>query len=257
MNSFDNKENYMEQEKTKQESGRFFEQRETFSTQMASKWARYRLWLKQSLRRDPELDSSEVNNNPYQRGGICSYNAYLSGMLKAHLWGIWLTAVVVIVFYFGLGMAGFRSNRFPGLPIMLLVAAFWSFHWALISFICLEKRLRAIGMAQSKLRVIALASVGMTTAGIMFGWFIRFKRDGMAGNPLIDFAMSQYEAVGQIGAGMVYLGFAMLFVLPCYRNSDALSEGVKEELGKVQGYPTPILLVFHVLLLFPAVAILA
>lgn len=29
MNSFDNKENYMEQEKTKQESGRFFEQRET------------------------------------------------------------------------------------------------------------------------------------------------------------------------------------------------------------------------------------
>ncbi|WP_204356854.1 hypothetical protein, partial [Aeromonas veronii] len=84
--------------------------------------------------------------------------------------------MVVIVFYFGLGMAGFRSNRFPGLPIMLLVAAFWSFHWALISFICLEKRLRAIGMAQSKLRVIALASVGMTTAGIMFGWFIRFKR---------------------------------------------------------------------------------
>ncbi|QNF13859.1 hypothetical protein FT670_05010 [Aeromonas jandaei] len=165
--------------------------------------------------------------------------------------------MVVIVFYFGLGMAGFRSNRFPGLPIMLLVAAFWSFHWALISFICLEKRLRAIGMAQSKLRVIALASVGMTTAGIMFGWFIRFKRDGMAGNPLIDFAMSQYEAVGQIGAGMVYLGFAMLFVLPCYRNSDALSEGVKEELGKVQGYPTPILLVFHLLLLFPAVAILA
>ena len=112
-------------------------------------------------------------------------------------------------------------------------------------------------MAQSKLRVVALASVGMTTAGIMIGWFIRFKRDGMAGNPLIDLAMSQYETVGQIGAGMVYLGFAMLFVLPCYRNSDALSEGVKDELGKVQGYPTPILLLFHLLLLFPAVAILA
>lgn len=257
MNGFDNKDNDMEQEKIKQESGRFFEQRETASAQVAGKWARYRNWLKQSLRRDPELDSSEVNNNPYQRGGICSYNAYLSGMLKAHLWGIWLAAVVVIVFYFGLGMAGFRSHRFPGLPIMLLVAAFWSFHWALISFICLEKRLRTIGMAQSKLRVVAVASVGMTTAGIMIGWFIRFKRDGLAGNPLIDLAMSRYEAVGQIGAGMVYLGFAMLFVLPCYRNSEALEEGTKEMLGKVQGYPTQILLLFHLLLLFPAVAILA
>lgn len=223
----------MEQEKIRQEPGRFFEQRDTFSTQMAGKWARYRLWLKQSLRRDPELDSSDVNNNPYQRGGICSYNAYLSGMLKAHLWGIWLTAVAVIVCYFGLGIADFRSHRFPGLPIMLLVAAFWSFHWALISFICLEKRLKAIGITQSKLRVGALALVGMTTAGIMIGWYIRFKRDGMAGNPLIDFAMSQYEAMGQIGAGMIYLGFAMLFILPCYRNSDALSDGVKEELGKV------------------------
>ena len=49
MNSFDNKENDMEQEKTKQESGRFFEQRKLHRHRSQVKVGRYRDWLKSNL----------------------------------------------------------------------------------------------------------------------------------------------------------------------------------------------------------------
>ena len=249
----------MEPDKIKQEPSRFFKQRETASAQLVGKWANYRHWLKQSLKGELQFRPDEINNSPYLRGGICSYNTYLSGMLRAHLWGLWLTAVAVILFYFGLGMLGLRSHLIPGLPTMLLVAAFGSFHWALICFIGLEKRLRAMGMAQKKSWTLAVGGVGITTVGLMIGWFIRFKRDGLARHPpeIFDWLMSRYDWLSIPGSVMIYVGLALILLLPCYRNSDTLPVDVKGDLSKVKGYPTPLLLLFHLLLLFPAVAILA
>ncbi|BCK64038.1 MULTISPECIES: hypothetical protein [Aeromonas] len=278
----------MEQEKIKQEPRGFFEQREMFSAQVAGKWARYRHWLKQSLRRDPPSDASEVNNNPYQRGGICSYNTYLSGMLRAHLWGLWLTAVIVLAWQFLLPRMGLATNYKAGLGIIMSTAIIGTFHWAVLVFMGYEKRLQASGLTDPLSRLVGLAAVVMTAAGFVIGWFISIERSSafamysesadiarqinlMEGNQIREAAYGIYvkeetaKWLSELGydswilAGqvMLYVGLALIFLLPCYRNRDNLASETKEALGKVQGYPTPILLLFHLLLLFPAVAILA
>lgn len=278
MSGFDNKDNDMEQEKTKQESGRFFELRETASAQLAGKWARYRHWLKQSLRREPPFDASEVNNNPYQRGGICSYNTYLSGMLRAHLWGLWLTAAIVLAWQFLLPRMGLAINYEVGLGIIMSTAIVGTFHWAVLVFMGYEKRLQAAGLRDPISRLVGLVAVVMTAAGFVIGWFISIERAAhfasfseisdiqvdlygrgidaklQTAGLLSDMGLDPWMLAGQV---MVYVGLALIFLLPCYRNRDNLADETKEALGKVQGYPTPILLLFHLLLLFPAVAILA
>ncbi len=274
MNSFDNKENDMEQEKTKQESGRFFEQRETASAQVAGKWARYRDWLKQSVRLELPSNSSEVNNNPYLRGGICSYNAYLSGMLRAHLWGLWLTALLVLAWQFLLPRMGMSINYNAGLGIIMGTVVVGTLHWAILVFIGYEKRLQAAVLTDPLSRMIGVATVAMTATGFVIGWFISIERSahfariyGLSNDLGLgyDVGLKTSELLSELGYDswilasqvMVYIGLALLFLIPSYRNSDNLAEEAKEALGKAQGYPTPILLVFHLLLLFPAVAILA
>lgn len=278
MNSFDNKENDMEQEKTKQESGRFFEQRETASAQVAGKWARYRDWLKQSVRLELPSNSSEVNNNSYLRGGICSYNAYLSGMLRAHLWGLWLTALLVLAWQFLLPRMGLSINYKAGLWLIMSTVVVGTLHWAILVFIGYEKRLQAAALTDPLSRMIGVATVAMTAAGVILGWFLSIERSAWftmfaehsrinaevygrgfdvkakTAEQLSSMGYDSWILAGQV---MVYIGLALLFLIPSYRNSDNLAEEAKEALGKAQGYPTPILLVFHLLLLFPAVAILA
>lgn len=264
----------MEQEKTKQESGRFFEQRETASAQVAGKWARYRHWLRKSVRLDLPSNSNEVNNNPYLRGGVCSYNAYLSGMLRAHLWGLWLTALLVLAWQFLLPRMGLSINYNAGLGIIMSTVVVGTLHWAILVFIGYEKRLQAAVLTDPLSRMIGVATVVMTAAGFAIGWFISIERSahfariyGLSNDLGLgyDVRLKTSEFLSELGYDswilasqvMVYVGLALLFLIPSYRNSDNLAEEAKEELGKVQGYPTQILLLFHLLLLFPAVAILA
>ncbi len=274
MSGFDNKDNDMEQEKTKQDSGRFFEQRETASAQVAGKWARYRDWLKQSVRLELPPNSSEVNNNPYLRGGICSYNAYLSGMLRAHLWGLWLTALLVLAWQFLLPRMGLSINYNAGLWLIMGTVVVGTLHWAILVFVGYEKRLQAAALTDPLSRIIGVATVAMTATGFVIGWFISIERSahfariyGLSNDLGLgyDVGLKTSEFLSELGYDswilasqvMVYIGLALLFLIPSYRNSDNLAEEAKEALGKAQGYPTPILLVFHLLLLFPAVAILA
>lgn len=268
----------MEQEKTKQESGRFFKQRETASAQVAGKWARYRHWLRQSVRLALPSNSNEVNNNPYLRGGVCSYNAYISGMLRAHLWGLWLMAVLVLVWQFLLPRIGLGVNYGAGLWIIMSTVVVGTFHWGILVFMGYEKRLQASALTDPLSRMIGLAAVMMTAVGLVIGWFISLERSSWF-TLFSELSSTQAEVYGrgfdvkaktaetlsEIGYDpwilasqvMVYASLALIFLLPSYRNSDNLADETKEALGKVQGYPTPILLLFHVLLLFPAVAILA
>lgn len=288
MSGFDNKDKDMEQEKTKQESGRFFEQRETASAQVAGKWARYRDWLKQSVRLELPSNSAEVNNNPYLRGGVCSYNGYLSGMLRAHLWGLWLTALLVLAWQFLLPRMGLSINYNAGLWLIMSTVVVGTLHWAILVFIGYEKRLQAAALTDPLSRMIGVAIVTMTATGFVIGWFISIESSSafamysesadvvreinlLQGNQIHEEAYGIYvkqetaKRLSELGydpwilAGqvMVFVGLVLLFLLPCYRNSASLAEDTKTELEKVQGYPTPILLLFHLLLLFPAVAILA
>ncbi len=278
MNGFDNKDNDMEQEKTKQEPGRFFEQRETASAQVAGKWARYRNWLKQSVRLELPANSTEVNNNPYLRGGICSYNAYLSGMLRAHLWGVWLTALLVLAWQFLLPRMDLVINHDAGLWIIMGTVVVGTLHWAILVFIGYEKRLQAAALTDPLSRMICVAIVTITAAGVILGWYLSIERSAWfarfaehsrinaevygRGFDVTAKTAEQLSSMGYdswilAGQVMVYVGLALLFLIPSYRNSDNLAEETKEEIGKVQGYPTQILLLFHLLLLFPAVAILA
>ena len=271
MNGFDNKENDMEQEKTK----------------IAEKLARYINWLKQSVRLDLPSNSNSVNNNPYQRGGICSYNAYLSGMLRAHFWGLWLTALLMLFWQFLLLLVWLAVNCNLGLLITMSTAVVGTLHWAILVFLGYEKRLQAAALTDPLSRIIGVATVVMTATGFVIEWFISLERSSafaryamiantvrqtnlLKGNQIHEATYDSYVKqetarwLSELGydswilAGqvMIFVGLALIFLLPCYSNSNNLSGKTKEELGEVQGYPTQILLLFHLLLLLPVVAIL-
>lgn len=238
-------------------------QQNALSKQKIGILRRYDIWLGSLLKAESSYDELVVNNDPYLRGGICSYNSYLSSMLRAHLWGLWLTAIVIIVLRYFLTSSGLLAHQmddFGFWPIMI-AAVIGSLNWAILVFIGLEKRLRSIGKITPYLYKAALAIVLMATGGIIIGWHIDMVRASFyivdsyqANNAVLEAGYGRWKMLGQI---MVYLGFVLLFLLPCYRSSHMLPIVLKEELDKPQGFPTPILLLFNVVLLIPAVFILA
>lgn len=260
----------MEQGSLVREHTQTFEHEFALSAQLVTKWRRFWSWMRHLLRLTPKNDELVVNNNRYWRGGICSYNDYLSSMLQAYL-SLWLMIFICVAVRYlneddGLSYStNLVENIFT--PMVVL-------YWGIMVFIGLEKRLRASAFNNVVFRLMAFISILMAISGIVIGmvmtdeeisntryWYeVASKRGYNQDVNLNDYLSivmpDNYEVWIVFGQILLCFGLVLLIMLPCYRNDNNLPTHLKEQLSVVKGPSTPVLLLCHFIVQVPIVVML-
>jgi len=262
----------MEQQEVKHGENPTVEPQSSESSPMDMIWQGYSRWLNQFLEPSPLSDPLQVNNNPYSRGGTCSYDMYLSGMLRAHGWGLLLPAIIAIA-----PMYLFAQVWTPSQYAILGIVLAGLIHWAFLAFTNYEKRLQASGFDNDKSRLLVVGILAMFCCGYLITWYMALEKFRLTGMFNVIFQVDQYQdpseledlaRVGKfwlekqydrlgyttwiiIGQVMLSVGLALIYLLPNSRNSDALPTEITAELNQKSSYPTAVSLLLNLLVLAP------
>ena len=266
----------MEQQEVKHDEKPTVEPQTSDSSPMGMIWQGYSRWLRQFMQLRPLIDTLQVNNNPYLRGGTCSYDTFLSGMLRAHLLGVWLPTLLACVPKYL-----FPKVWSPSQNAILVVIAIGLTHWFLLAFTSYEKRLQASGHNSVNPRLVGLLVLSMFCFGYYICWFIQLEKlrlalffmsmAGAYGQPMEIFneakmaaavwVKEQFIVLGYnnwiiIGKSILFVGTTLLYLLPSIRSTDALPPESTIAIAQKQSYSTIVLLLLNLLALAPIALIL-